>query len=111
MTPRIGSSGVVAALNMRRVPSSSSTSRSVKVPPVSTANRIVPALPRSIVPGNVPKLPDQTGASDGHADKVAREAVRADTAKGALPAQVSGPRPCHTVAREMHRVAMGGIAG
>src|SRR5260370_25373584 len=40
-TPMMGSCGVVCALNMRRLPSSSSTTRSVKVPPVSTANRIL----------------------------------------------------------------------
>src|SRR3972149_2185393 len=38
--PRTGSSGVVAVLNMWRTPLSSSSTRSVKVPPVSTAKRI-----------------------------------------------------------------------
>src|SRR5580692_5381701 len=41
VTPRIGSDGVVGALNMRNAPAASSTSRSVNVPPVSTAKRIV----------------------------------------------------------------------
>ena len=45
--PRTGSSGVVAVLNMWRTPLSSSSTRSVKVPPVSTAKRICAFLPGS----------------------------------------------------------------
>ena len=47
--PSTGSWGVVGALNMWRRPLLSSSTRSVKVPPVSTANRI-PRLPRSPAP-------------------------------------------------------------
>ena len=53
ITPATGSEGTVAVLWRLRLPSGSATTRSVKVPPVSTAKRSLPLLkcfPRRFLP-------------------------------------------------------------